>query len=136
MNIQGMSKEEQREAELRIADIARQRQIGPERHWPGPWIDSPKMSDAIIAAPGGYVHPADTDYYGGSLIAESVAGYNKPIIKAAPDLLVALEELMGWLAYGLEKPDGAEPTAEDVERCERVTAQARRAIDRARGLMP
>lgn len=47
------------------------------------------------------------------------------------ELLKALKDLGDWLAYGLEKADGAEPTAEDHAACMQVAAQARAAVDRA-----
>lgn len=50
------------------------------------------------------------------------------------DLLVAaLQELGDWLAYGLEKPDGAMPTEDDNRRCAKVAAKARFALDKAKG---
>lgn len=56
---------------------------------------------------------------------------NARLIAAAPDLLRALIDLGDWLAYGMNKAAGAEPTAEDHATCERVAAQARAAIDKA-----
>jgi hypothetical protein len=49
------------------------------------------------------------------------------------DLVDALQELGDWLAYGLEKPDGAKPTAEDLRRCQQVAEKARAALDKAKG---
>lgn len=70
--------------------------------------------------------------YGGS-----VAGWVRPevakLVKAAPDLLQALTDLGDWLAYGMNKAAGAEPTAEDHATCERIAKQARAAIDKATG---
>jgi len=57
---------------------------------PGPWIDG-NTSDSIIAPGSSYSPDTDNDYYGGCLIAETVAPQNKPLIKAAPELLGACE---------------------------------------------
>lgn len=63
------------------------------KHFPGPWVDSPKVSDAIIAPNGEPNYPWAVEDYGGALVAESVEPCNKPLIKVAPDLLKALELL-------------------------------------------
>lgn len=55
------------------------------------------------------------------------------LIAAAPELLEALIDLGDWLAYGLNKAAGAEPTAEDHAACERVAAKARAAVAKATG---
>lgn len=64
-----------------------------------------------------------------------VSGWVRPevskLVKAAPELLEALVEMGDWLAYGLSKPDGTEPTDGDLERCERIAAKARAAIAKA-----
>lgn len=44
------------------------------------------------------------------------------------ELTTALRDLGDWLAYGLEKPDGAEPTDEEVRRCEEVGERAGAAV--------
>jgi len=56
---------------------------------------------------------------------------NAQLIAAAPDLLEALREMGDCLAYGLDKPDGSEPTAEDLARAESVAAKGRAAIDKS-----
>lgn len=48
------------------------------------------------------------------------------------DLVNALTDLGDWLSYGLAKADGAEPTDEDLAACERVSANARAALHRAK----
>lgn len=55
------------------------------------------------------------------------------VMAAAPDLLDALKNLGDWLAYGMAKTDGAEPTAEDLRTCEQLAAAARAAVDKAEG---
>lgn len=76
-------------------------------HTPGPWTDG-KTSDAIISQssdglppyPHGLwqVHEMEIlGYYGGHVIAESVAPCNKPLIKAAPDLLDACKGLLDFI---------------------------------------
>lgn len=48
-------------------------------------------------------------------------------------LIAALQELGDWLAYGLEKPDGAIPTEDDERRCREVASKARYALAKAKG---
>jgi len=60
-----------------------------KKHWSGPWIDS-RRCDAIVVENPPDDHKPDADtlkYYGGEVVAESVAPENKPLIKAAPELL-------------------------------------------------
>lgn len=63
-------------------------------HDAGPWIEA-KTDDAIVApnADRRAMSPSAFDYYGGFVIAESVAPWNRPIIKAAPEMLTALADL-------------------------------------------
>lgn len=58
------------------------------QHTPGPWIDG-NTSDSIVAPSSSNSPDSDNDFYGGCLIAESVAPHNKALIKAAHDLLAA-----------------------------------------------
>lgn len=55
------------------------------------------------------------------------------LLERVDDLLEALQELGDWLAYGLDKPDGAKPTADDMRRCREVAEKARKAIEKATG---
>ena len=117
-----------------------------QKHTPGPWIDSPNTSDAIISQDqkeidlmlkwGGPVSEENLCHYGGFVICESVYAKNKPIIKAAPDLLEALVPL-GRLADAIsrldwpdDRPifefDGVELTAGDVRRGAAAITKARR----------
>ena len=56
------------------------------------------------------------------------------LFAAAPDLLEALQEMGDWLAYGLNKPDGEDPTDADFERAKRVATKGRAAINKALGI--
>lgn len=102
-------------------------------HTPGPWWIERRVGDALQVN-------AEHRGKGSSYCVASVNHWEGPadlanarLIAAAPDLLAALKDLADWLAYGLNKADGAEPTAEDHVACERVAAQARAAVDKAEG---
>lgn len=62
-------------------------------HTPGPWRIG-LTGDIVADAPSGHDDPSNVDWYGGHLIAESVPPHNRPIIKAAPDMLTALRQLI------------------------------------------
>jgi hypothetical protein len=64
-------------------------------------------------------------------------GDQRPKADAAlvSELTTALEDIGDWLAYGLAMPDGAEPTAEDIRRCQEVAENARKAADRGRSVL-
>lgn len=76
---------------------------------PGPWRAG-KAGDQIVAdvpienGPGG---SDSVDYYGGYLVAESVAPCNQPLIAAAPDLLASCKELREALAASMRVLDAA-----------------------------
>lgn len=60
------------------------------KHTPGPW----RVSRGAVVAdhPVPEIGGSDaTDYYGGHLIAESIAPQNRAVIAAAPDMLAALK---------------------------------------------
>jgi hypothetical protein len=64
-------------------------------HTPGPWRAGKDNYGGIVAdhpIEGGVMGTDDVEHYGGYLIAETVAPCNKPLIAAAPELLVALKE--------------------------------------------
>ena len=67
-------------------------------HTPGPWIDSPNASDAIISTDPDAMADAgmEVKYYGGLVICESVYPKNKPLIRAAPEMFAALEAHAEW----------------------------------------
>ena len=71
------------------------------KHTPGPWIDSPNAGDAIISQHPDAMGDAglEIDYYGGFVICESVSQRNKPLIKAAPELL---EVAVAWMTLAQE----------------------------------
>ena len=75
-------------------------------HYPGPWIDSPEVSDAIIA-PNMGDDPNGIKYYGGTLVAETVAPCNKPLIKCAPSMLALLEKALPIIEEEAERRDQA-----------------------------
>lgn len=68
-------------------------------HIPGPWIDG-KTADSIIAPAGRCVADIE-EWYGGYVVAESIDPENKPLIKAAPDLLEACKVLVKTPLAGL-----------------------------------
>ena len=79
------------------------------KHFPGPWIDSPKASDAIVApnAQPGYGH--EINDYGGVLVAESIASCNKPIIRRAPSMLALLEKALPIIEEEAERRGSVSP---------------------------
>jgi type VI protein secretion system component VasF len=107
------------------------------KHTPGPWHSCINASHTaflikdkagrLIAMPSW--HASNDTHF--PLKEQSEA--NARLMAAAPELLEALIDLGDWLAYGLNKAEGAEPTAEDHAACERVAAQARAAIAKATG---
>lgn len=73
-------------------------------HTPGPWTEG-KTSDSIVTeachcAAKGYPVEDEHDhhkYYGGCVVAESIAGFNRPLIIAAPELYsAALRFTLEW----------------------------------------
>jgi len=86
-------------------------------------MDSPASEDAIISRDQLAMadDPAGVKYYGGAVIAESIAPRNKPIIKAAPALLEAcklwLEAIQNSLGLRLaltNLPEGAGPVLVEI----------------------
>lgn len=101
------------------------------KHTPGPWnvFYKSKYDEWHVSV------PMSSGSMKWALFDDGIRSENPEadarLIAAAPDLLRALIDLGDWLAYGLNKADGAEPTAEDHAACERVAAQARAAIKKA-----
>jgi hypothetical protein len=64
---------------------------------PGPWrVGRPGTIVADVLVEGGVSGTLDTSYYGGYLIAETVAPENSPLLAAAPRLLRALQVMVAW----------------------------------------
>lgn len=68
--------------------------MADQQHDIGPWIDSPEASDAIIAPKATTKYEHEIKDYGGALVGESIAPWNKPLIKAAPSMLALLEKAL------------------------------------------
>jgi hypothetical protein len=71
-------------------------------HTPGPWRVAENHGAVVADADSGHDDPWNIEYYGGHLIAESIDPRNRPIIAAAPELLVALRDCGDFLTaeYG------------------------------------
>lgn len=92
----------------------------------GPWRPGKTGGCVVADHPVPEIGGSDAvDYYGGHLIAESIAPQNVPLIAAAPDLLEALEMVRD--ADEDCKSDGL-PTIPDIAR-----AKIDRAIAKAKG---
>lgn len=113
--------------------------MSEHKHTKGPWAVFNDHPDELTAKSLSYIRPVDSaglysmdiaSIYG---CTEPEQHHNAKLIAAAPELLEALIDLGDWLAYGLNKAAGAEPTAEDHAACERVAAKARAAVDKALG---
>lgn len=95
--------------------------MGNAKHTPGPWRHG-KVGGCVVAdAPVPEVSGSDAiDYYGGHLIAESIAPQNVPAIAALPELLaaaIAQEEAEDYNAN--ECPDCSEDDSTELpELCE------------------
>ena len=65
---------------------------------PGPWrVGRAGAIVADVPIEGGVGGTSDTEYYGGHLIAETVAPCNAPILSAAPELLEACKAALPWV---------------------------------------
>lgn len=103
------------------------------KHTAGPWRagsgtggNGSVVSDQLaVGALGG---PDAVDYYGGNLIAESVAPENIPLIAAAPELLAALRDLDECYCEA-----GQELSREDRHRHRMTLIKARAAVAKATG---
>lgn len=95
-------------------------------HTSGPWRAG-KVGDSVVSdAPveGGPDGADAVDYYGGHLIAESVAPCNRALIAAAPDLYAAIKGSMEYLDGTLGPCD---------EDCECLLHDLHTALRRAEG---
>jgi hypothetical protein len=91
-------------------------------HTPGPWRVGRTgcvVADAeVIGGPNGANGPENVAYYGGNLIAESVAPRNAPVLAAAPELLTAARAATHALksyAHGNGAPDLAREVAKALD---------------------
>lgn len=75
-------------------------------HTPGPWRVGTWGGSVVADYPIPVGGSDDVDYYGGHLVAESIAPQNTPIIAAAPELLAAAKKLRHAVyALGLDPVD-------------------------------
>ncbi|CAB3928948.1 hypothetical protein [Achromobacter deleyi] len=97
------------------------------KHTPGPWRIG-KCHGAVVAEVP--VHAGlDNDHveaYGGHLIAESIAVCNRPLIAAAPELLLAAARYLN----ALDTWDGSRKAERHTERME---SELRAAVAKAKG---
>jgi hypothetical protein len=100
-------------------------------HTPGPWRRGRHGGSVIADHPVPEIGGSDSvAYYGGHLIAESIAPQNLPIIETAPELLAALEGLVDGIdrqrnSFGLRM-------AEKLRLKDSRLARARAAIAKAK----
>ena len=104
------------------------------KHTPGPWRAGSgtggKGSVVCNQLAAGALSGSDAvEYYGGNLIAESVAQENIPLIAAAPELLEALRDLDECYCEA-----GQQLSREDRHRHRMTLIKARAAIAKATGI--
>ena len=105
-----------------------------KKHTPGPWTVEDYGDDE---APTLVIHRGETENricfmatpgsHGDPAMIEADAR----LIAAAPDLLAALKALAAFWAYGLDKPDGAEPSPDDLRMATHLGKMASDAIAKA-----
>src|SRR5688572_13936574 len=93
------------------------------KHTPGPWRDGNTADSVVADLPEGIEPDDNSRFYGGYCVAESVSSNNKPLIKAAPELLRLFRKLDEKLPNDWALPSGA---------CD-VLAELRAAADAAEG---
>lgn len=77
-------------------------------HTPGPWHPSANAADAVVCdeAKREYYNDDAVEYYGGHLVAESIAtDGNRELIAAAPELLAEVVRLRKILHAMIDDPD-------------------------------
>ena len=96
------------------------------QHTPGPWRHSTQGRFAIVVGD----HPVpgvkgsdEVAYYGGHLIAESVAPQNAPLIAASPDLLALVRQYRNDLLYP-PAPDSVQRRIAAIDAVLRATSTA------------
>lgn len=87
-------------------------------HTPGPWRIGTTEGAVVADVPIPEVEGSDHyEYYGGHLVAESIAPRNLPVIAAAPELLAeasAAEKMLSELLAALNKATELGATRVDV----------------------
>lgn len=74
------------------------REMRNVKHTPGPWRAGKYISCVVCDKPVPEIGGSDhVEYYGGHLIAESIAPQNAHLIAAAPDLLEACEAAYNFI---------------------------------------
>lgn len=64
------------------------------KHTPGPWRFGNRSDDVVADTNAGHSDDEGSlAFYGGHLVAESIAPRNRPLIAAAPELLEALQAI-------------------------------------------
>ena len=101
-----------------------------QQHTPGPWRGGKGgftvVADHPIPEIGG---SGDVDYYGGHLVAESVAPQNRPLIAAAPELLGSLKRIV--MAEAFQRI--AQGATDDADEIAGAIEEAKAAIAKAEG---
>lgn len=85
---------------------------------PGPWRIGTSAGAVVADVPiaDGVNGTSDVEYYGGYLVAETVAPCNRPLIAAAPKLLNALRELnRAWNATSFPCSDRMDAALKDAD---------------------
>jgi hypothetical protein len=107
-----------------------------ETPWtPGPWWVGRNERSVVCNTEIPEWHTADSvEYYGGHLVAESMAPANARLIAAAPELAEALEKLLRKVDQFIEMPDGMSAAA--GRALDEATDAARAALAKAKGETP
>lgn len=103
-------------------------------------VDCDEHSIALMDAPGGLeLNEANARRIAACVNAckglstellecQTIDAAAKTIVDQRDELAEALREMGDWLAYGLDKPNGARPTAADLQRAQEVAAKGAAAL--------